>query len=442
MSGQITNDHPPATFSVNPQTPNRTLRHRSSLEHVFHFTLATPQPSREQAAEAHFLYHQIMNDCEAAELFLPIPNSPDGEEPLAKVYLHDLFRALHRFCPTVVGRLNLVRMILHGLFSPNATGEDDRLLDSILPLAHKWLDAGIPERERIHSTLLVIARDFIDGFFIPLTAQSSCTHNLSNILTPPIGSNVSPLQGTPVRLGTLRHLCLLRDANRCVVSGHLDSHAYQQARKLGHRHPRGTYTVVAQAAHIIPHSLNSVASPGASLPHTKSFVWQILNMFQPGTSMQLEGALIDTPANALMLATEIHNEFGRLRCYFEMIPGSAHTYEFKTTRDAVPLLPGLYPASGCVMFRNHEPEGKQLADLPCPKLLGLHAACCKMMEMAGAAEYVDAVLDDMERMQEEGTLAENGSSDIGMLLRMKGLGCWEGYGEQAQTGPKAFVLDA
>lgn len=67
-----------------------------------------------------------------------------------------------------------------------------------------------------------------------------------------------------------------------------------------------------------------------------------------------------------------------------------------------------------------------------------------MMEMAGAAEYVDTVLDDMERLQEEGTLAENGSSEIGMLLRMKGFGCWEGYeGQmQVQAGRTAVVSDA
>lgn len=31
------------------------------------------------------------------------------------------------------------------------------------------------------------------------------------------------------------------------------------------------------------------------------------------------------------------------------------------------------------------------------------------------------VLDDLERMEEEETLAGNGSSDIGMLLKLKGL---------------------
>ncbi|KAL0634475.1 hypothetical protein Q9L58_006564 [Maublancomyces gigas] len=423
-------DDPPPDFSVNPQTPTRNVRHKSSLEHVFHFTLASPQPSREQANEADFLYHEILNDCESAGLFLPTPTTDKG---VAKVYLHDLFRALHKFCPTDLGRVNLVRMILHGLFSPTSITSDDRLLDTILSLARKWSDATDFERQQTYRTLELIAADFLAGFFIPLTAQSNCTPSVSKVLTPPSASSVGPAQGTPFRLGGLRQLCLLRDGNRCLVSGHLDKQFYQQSRSRGQQ-ARGIYTVVTQAAHIIPHSLNSVKSIGDSLSTTKSFVWQILNMFQTGTSTELEGSLIDTPANALMLASEIHDEFGKLRCYFEEVEDTPHTYVFKTTRDAAPLLPGFYPLNGRITFVNHEPEGQPLSDLPCGRLLKLHAACCKMMEMAGAAEYVDQVLDDLDRMEKEGTLAASGSSDIGMLLRMKGLGGWAGgYDETLDT---------
>lgn len=229
-------------------------------------------------------------------------------------------------------------MIQHTLFSPDARSEDDRLLDSILPLAHKWLDASVPERERIHNTLQAIALDFLDGFFVPLTAQSSRTHRLSNALTPPSASNMSTSRASrwpapPISPPRCQPLCCRRPPRQ---------------RSL----PTSTKT----------------QSPA------------------------------DTPTNALMLATKIHSEFDRLRYYIDRVPGSAHTNEFKRTRDAVPLLPGLYPASGCVMLRNNEPERTQLADLPCPRLLRLHAACCKMMEMAGAAGYVETVLDDMERL--------------------------------------------
>lgn len=150
-------------------------------------------------------------------------------------------------------------------------------------------------------------------------------------------------------------------------------------------------------------------------------------MFVPGLSTLLEGSLIDSPANAMILVTDIHDEFGRLRCYFEEVKGRPDSYTFVTTAGAVELPPVMYPKSEVVTFVNHEPDGTRLAELPSACLLKLHAACCKMMEMAGAAEYVEDVLEDMERMLEEGTLAGDGSSDIGMILRMKGL--WEGCGE-------------
>lgn len=413
---------PPHSFAVNPQTPTRKLRHQRSLEHVLHFTLTSPQPTRKQAEEADFLYHQILSDCEAAGLTV-------GRGGSSKVYLHNLFRAIVKFCPTDTGQVNLIRMILHGLFLSDRTTPDDRALLTILPLARAWLNPD-HDHQPTYRILETIATDFLEGFFVPLTAQTGCTPHVSEVLTAPSASDVALTQGTPVRLRNLRTLCLLRDGNRCVISGNYDKGFHTRARKLGEL-PRGTFGVQTQAAHIIPHSLNSVA-PGDTLSRPKTFVWQILNMFLPGLSTILEGSLIDTPANAMILASDIHDEFGKLLCYLEEVPDCPNCYTFKTTSGAAELLPGLYPKTEVITLVNHEPEGTRVADLPSACLLKLHAACCKMMEMAGAGEYVERVLEDMERMQEEGTLAGDGSSDIGMVLRMKGL--WSERGEMVPDG--------
>lgn len=53
----------------------------------------------------------------------------------------------------------------------------------------------------------------------------------------------------------------------------------------------------------------------------------------------------------MLLASETHNEFGRLRCYFEDVPGSADTYEFKTTRDAAPVLSRLWQPDSVPQLR-------------------------------------------------------------------------------------------
>lgn len=207
------------------------------------------------------------------------------------------------------------------------------------------------------------------------------------------------------------------------MSGHLDTVAHTLARKRG-QHVPGSFGMQTQAAHIIPHSLNSVKSPGDQLPHTKAFVWQILNMFDTGVSTELEGSRIDTPSNAIILANDLHQQFGQLQCYFEEV--APNTYTFCRTRHAAILPPILDPMAERISFENHEPAGTRWADLPSARLLRLHAACCKMMDMAGAAEYVEFVIRDLERLELDGTLANDGSSDIGMVLRMKGL--WSGFG--------------
>lgn len=427
MSGH---DDPPPTFAVDPQTPCRRIRHRSSLEHILNFTLLTPKPTQSEASEAYFIYHEILNDCEAAELFLAADDGSggaDGDGDGDKVYLHNLFRALIEFSPTVPGGLNIVRMILHGLFSSDKISPEDRTFRAILPLARTWVTKTETERQTTFRILETIATDFLLGFFVPLTAQSSRTPRVSGILTAGAPNDLSRTQGTPHRLRGLRQICLLRDANRCVVTGHLDKEIFNRAQRRGRPQTEtGNFGVQTQAAHIIPHSLNVVSTLGDRLSTGKSFVWQILNMFDPGISTVLEGPLIDTPANAMILATELHDEFGRLRCYFdELAPG---TYRFRKTRYATSLSPAADPKADRITFANHEPAGTALADLPSARLLKIHAACCKMMEMAGAADFVESVIDDLERMEDEGTLAGDGSSDLGMLLRIKGL--WDGQEDQ------------
>ncbi|TBU63545.1 hypothetical protein BD310DRAFT_916629 [Dichomitus squalens] len=45
--------------------------------------------------------------------------------------------------------------------------------------------------------------------------------------------------------------------------------------------------------------------------------------------------------------------------------------------------------------------------LPSPKYLAIHAACCRVAHMSGAAEYVEAIYRDMEKLQ---VLSEDGAS--------------------------------
>lgn len=52
-----------------------------------------------------------------------------------------------------------------------------------------------------------------------------------------------------------------------------------------------------------------------------------------------------------------------------------------------------------------------------------------MTEITGAAEYVEYVVRDIERL-EGGTLVGDVSSQVVMVLRLKGL--WGGFGDEAE----------
>ena len=50
--------------------------------------------------------------------------------------------------------------------------------------------------------------------------------------------------------------------------------------------------------------------------------------------------------------------------------------------------------------------------LPSPRYLELHAACCKVAHMSGAAEYLDKVVRDLESLGVLSEDSDGGSADV------------------------------
>lgn len=468
-------DNDTETFRVNPQTPDNKIRHKSSLEHIFSFTLLSPLPGPHEISRATLLYHTILEDCETDGAVLVKPPGDSDHEALVdrsaeiaelcaqedqmfgdqndqdddnlddqylpnygNVSLHRLFRSIYDYCPKDEGRVNIVRIVLHGLFPPeNKEDATERSLLRIIPRAERWLSFGPVERQNVYRTLSIFASDFLEGFFVPFKAQGRCTPSVSTLITPTTRIEVGPDQGTPNRLGGLRQLCMARDGNRCVVTRKYDTSYLTELVKQtpGLRiRQAGTKT---EAAHIIPHSLNTLTGPNKTLHPSKCTVWRILNMFDPGISSTLQGTMIDMPTNAMMLVSDLHDWFGRLQCYLEPAPSHGpHAYTFHTVRGALPLDPYFAPASPHIVFSNHERDGAVLSDLPSPRLLAIHRACCMMLSMSGAAGYVESLLRDTENLMERGVLAEDGGSNIALLLRLRGL-----YDETVDAVPEWDVVE-
>jgi hypothetical protein len=61
-------------------------------------------------------------------------------------------------------------------------------------------------------------------------------------------------------------------------------------------------------------------------------------------------------------------------------------------------------------------------EVPDPRLVKLHAACAKILDLSGAAEYVEGVFWDAKMLEDQCTLESDWSSNLYALLCMKGLG--------------------
>ena len=106
--------------------------------------------------------------------------------------------------------------------------------------------------------------------------------------------------------------------------------------------------------------------------------------------------------------------FGDFNIYFEPIPLKNYTYKidspitFKALRD--PLLP--------VSRTLHLTLGHRI-DLPSPRFLAIHRACVLILHLSGAGAHIDNILREMD----EGEVKEDGSSNLGLLVRLK-MGGW------------------
>jgi hypothetical protein len=110
-------------------------------------------------------------------------------------------------------------------------------------------------------------------------------------------------------------------------------------------------------------------------------------MFDPGITSLIEGPNIDRPYNAITLRLELHRHFGNLNIYFEAEPGPRNRYTIKPSYPRMrfqPITRDLY------ITPDHTIEP------PRPRFLALHRACCVILHMSGAGEYIDKVLRDVE----------------------------------------------
>ncbi|KAI9058870.1 hypothetical protein FKP32DRAFT_1597177 [Trametes sanguinea] len=210
-------------------------------------------------------------------------------------------------------------------------------------------------------------------------------------------------QPSPRDHSSAKKSALVRDNYRCMLSHKVDE--LSERAGLTRRLPNEQFAAT-QCCHIIPDALGNVSCERTgNNEHAPASVWTILGRFgYRDVCEELGGATAGTNLhrleNVLTLEQLAHTLFDRLDLWFEEMEGEPHVYR-------VGLVPSRTPADfgypDRVRFESHRPG---LA-LPSPRYLKLHAACCRLAHLSGAAEYVDLLFREME---ESGVLAEDGAS--------------------------------
>ncbi|KAH9925376.1 uncharacterized protein BXZ73DRAFT_49977, partial [Epithele typhae] len=196
------------------------------------------------------------------------------------------------------------------------------------------------------------------------------------------GSELAP---TPQNHSTAKKHALFRDGCRCMLTGKYDVDLMKQ---YPDKFPFELITST-RCVHIIPEQTLILLADGLA----KGF-WAVLARFgYPTAWIELNGRNCHRLCNLLTLSLNAHEEMGTLDLWFEST-STLNTYDVKTHP---PLLRKAYdwPAQGGL-------------DLPDPDYLALHAACCKIAHMAGAAKAVkDSIIYGPESYC---VLAQDGSS--------------------------------
>ncbi|KAK0495631.1 hypothetical protein EDD18DRAFT_1392449 [Armillaria luteobubalina] len=201
------------------------------------------------------------------------------------------------------------------------------------------------------------------------------------------------LQQASLNHSTAKAAALVRDGFHCMIKTHLYDAQYFERN-------RSTITVqdpqwdvgTLRCAHIFPEGLSSDLG-GIEVPSVKrewvASVWDVTYMF--GIHMEkLNGTGIHRLENILTLSPSLNDFFDQLVLpWLEAVENQPNTYTVVSTIFSVL---GRLP-SRVVTFTT--PNTNALP-LPSPAYLAIHAACCRVAHLSGAAEYVEKALREEE----------------------------------------------
>jgi len=174
---------------------------------------------------------------------------------------------------------------------------------------------GCTSDEEIHQ----LAAHLFESIMKPMKGRPKSP---SPILSPRLGAFESidrmvaelPESNSRVQQSKLRKNCLLRDNNKCVVSGFYDTYEFEKLPD--EQKGEMTMTGKCEAAHIFPFCLGKYSDTELS---ATSIIWESLYrcfpLIQSHAGLSVDS--INATFNALILYAPLHEEFGNFKLAFE-----------------------------------------------------------------------------------------------------------------------------
>ena len=277
--------------------------------------------------------------------------------------------------------------------------------DGRLHLADDIIQAGIDGR--LHQ----LAQSIITGLLLPMKVAGGKSTDITP--SPPLGIEESmenlasmhmtdePITHDQNRL-SLRENALLRDGDKCVITGHYNVLSDSDADGMTSR---------LEAAHIMPFALGRFQNDYER--QRMVAVWANILHYFPNVRSRLNFYYenINSMENVMMLSNYLHDEFGSFRLALEPT-GNTNEYRVKTFRRFPTFCQAFLPVNGVITMTAHD----ERFPLPSPILFQLHCAIANILHATGQGEKIDRVLRDYD---DTARLASDESTNISQLLSVK-----------------------
>ncbi|GIJ88790.1 hypothetical protein Asppvi_007717 [Aspergillus pseudoviridinutans] len=253
-------------------------------------------------------------------------------------------------------------------------------------------------------TLRQLSGSIISGILKPMKVAGAMMANITPSLRHSLDESIeepATMTDEPMKrqLRTLGVTAMLREGNKCIISGFYDL-------KLIEQYP-GEDCKDLQAAHIVPFYLAKWESDHDK--RQKMAVWENIFRYFPSVSTLLNVYYRDISLqNVMMLSVSLHRSFGNFHLALEQT-GIPDQYHITAFRRFAPVYRGFLPQSRIVTMRAH--DGR--IPLPSPILLQVHCAIAHILHTTGEGEKIEKFLDDSDAI---GGLAASGSTDVAELF--------------------------